>query len=126
MELSDFESDFDRSFATHPPRLVVAWVDTSSEEEEEMALNPKRGLKDLVAGIKGSSSKDTLQTQLPLNPPFPILPSPLGFHHDPNLQRKRKDIKKGEIIPPKQQKTTKDKRASSVESREDPHGAEVH
>ena len=69
-----------------------------------MALNPKRGLKDLVVGIKGSSSKDTLQTQLPLNPPLPILPSLLGFHPDPNLQRKkrkRKDIEEGEIVPPK-------------------------
>ena len=126
VELSNSEADFDRSFATHPLRLVVDQVDTSSEEEEEMALNPRRGLKYLVARRKGSSSKDAPQTKLPSNPPYP-----LGLHRDPNLQRKKwkgKDIKEGEILPPKdpkQQKTAKDRRASSVESKEDPHGAKM-
>ena len=102
VELSNSEADFDRSFATHPLRLVVDQVDTSSEEEEEMALNPRRGLKYLVARRKGSSSKDAPQTQLPSNPPYP-----LGLHRDPNLQRKKwkgKDIKEGEILPPKDPK----------------------
>ena len=76
MELSDSEVDFDRSSATYPFRLVVAWVNTSSEEEEEMALNLRRGLKDLVTGRKGSSSKDDPQTHLPPNPPLPALLSP--------------------------------------------------
>ena len=104
MELSDFEADFDRSFAAHLPRLVVAWIDTSSEEEEEMALNPRKGFKDLMAGRKGSSSKDAPKTQLPPNLPLPSLPSPLSLHLDPNLQkkkRKEKEIKEGEIALPK-------------------------
>ena len=41
---------------------MVTQVDTSFEEEEEMALNPRSGLRDLVVGRKGSSSKDALQT----------------------------------------------------------------
>ena len=104
VELSDFEADFDRSFAAHLPRLVVAWIDTSSEEEEEMALNPRKGFKDLMAGRKGSSSKDAPKTQLPPNLPLPSLPSPLSLHPDPNLQkkkRKEKEIKEGEIALPK-------------------------
>ena len=72
-----------------------------------MALNPRSGLKDLVAGRKGSSSKDAPQTQLPPNPPLPPLSSPLDLHPDPNLQRKKrkgKDIEEGEIVPPKDPK----------------------
>ena len=59
MELSDSEANFDRFSVAHSPRLVVARINTSSTEEEEMALNLRRGLKDLVAGRKGSSSKDS-------------------------------------------------------------------
>ena len=68
-----------------------------------MALNPRRGLKDLVAGRnKGSSSKEASKTQLPPNPPILSLPSSLGLLPDPNLQkkkRKEKDIEEGEIAP---------------------------
>ena len=114
VELSDSEAEFDRFSAAHSSRLIVAWGDTSSEEEEEMALNSRRGLKDLVARRnKGSSSKEAPKTQLPPNPPLPPLPSPLGLLPDPNLQkkkRKEKDIEGGvgEIGPLKQQKTAKD------------------
>ena len=70
VELSDSEDEFNRLSTAHSPRLVVAWFDTSSEEEEEMTLNPRRGLKDLVAGRnKGSSSKKAPKTQLPPNLP---------------------------------------------------------
>ena len=97
-----------------------------------MALNLRRGLKDLVAGRnKGLSSKEAPQTQLPPNLPLPPFPSPPGLLLDPNLQkknRKEKDIDEGEIVPlksPKQQKTIKDKRTSSMDGRKDPLGAEV-
>ena len=63
VELSDFEADFDKSSAAHPPRLVIAWVDTNSEEEKDMALNLRRGLKDFVARRnRRSSSKDAPKT----------------------------------------------------------------
>ena len=61
-----------------------------------MALNLRRGLKDLVIGRKGSSSKDSPQTQLPPNPPLPVLPSSLGLHPNPNLQNKKR---KGRFCP---------------------------
>jgi len=73
VELSDSEVEFDRLFAAHSPRLVVARIDTSSEEEEEMTLNLRRSLKDLVVGRnKGSSSKEASKTQLPPNLPLPF------------------------------------------------------
>ena len=62
MELSNSKADFDRSFAAYPFEFMVTQVDTIFEEEEEMALNPRSGLRDLVVGRKGSSSKDALQT----------------------------------------------------------------
>ena len=133
VELSNSEAEFDRFSAAHSPRLVVARIDTSSEEEEEMALNPRKGLKNLVAGRnKGLSSKEAAKTQLPPNPSLPPFPSPLGLHPDPNLQkkkRKEKEIEGGEIAPPKglkQQKINKDRqRETSVESREAKHSTNV-
>ena len=84
MELLDSEDKLDIHSATHSPKLVVAWIDTSSKEEE-MALNQRRSLRDLVYGRKGSASKEAPKTQLPPNPPLPPLPSPLGLLLDPNL-----------------------------------------
>jgi len=90
MELSDSEGELDRSSAAHSPRLIITRVDSSSEEEEEMALNLRKGLKDILArSNKGSSSKEAPKTQLPPNLPPPPLPSPLGLHPNPNLQRRR-------------------------------------
>ena len=98
-----------------------------------MALNLRRGLRDLVAGRKGGPSKDVPKTQLPPNPTLPPLPSPLGLLLDPNLQkrkRKGKEIEEGDFAPSndsKQQKTNRERqRKTSVESREDSLGAEVH
>ena len=84
VELSNFEADLDKLSTAHSPRFMVSWIETSSEEEE-MALNPRRSLRDLVARRKGSSSKDAPTTQLPPNPPLPPLPSLLDPHLDPNL-----------------------------------------
>ena len=132
MELSDFEVGLDKHFVAHSPRLIVARVDTSSVEEEEMALNPQKGLKDLVARRKGSSSKDAPKVPLPPNPALPPLLSPLDLLPDQNLQKKKrkgKEIEEREIVPskdPKQQKTNRDRqRETLVESREDSLGAEV-
>lgn len=132
-KLSDSKAEFDRLFVAHSPRLIVAQVDTSSKEEKSMALNLRRGLKDLVAGRKGASSKDAPEIQLPPNLPLPPLPSPLGLHLDPNLQKKKekgKEIEEGEIAPTKeskQQKTNKDRqmRQTSVDSKKDSLGVEV-
>jgi len=98
-----------------------------------MALNTRRGLEDILAERKkGSSSKEVLKTQFPPSLPLPPLPSLLGLHPDPNLQkkkRKEKDIEEGEIVLPKgwkQHKLTKDRaQDTSVESREAEHSANV-
>ena len=133
MELSDSEAEFDRLFAAHSPRLVVSRVDTSSEEEEEMALNLRRGLKDLVVGRnKGLSSKEASKTQLPPNLALPpLLPvTTVKLLLCPDLKKKRKvqEVEEGEVVPlkgAKQPKNAKDKRASSVDNRKDPVGVEV-
>ena len=68
----DSEGELDRSFVIRSPKLIVAWVDNSLEEEKEMALNKRKGLKELlVERNKGLASKDTLGSQ-----PLPTL-SPL-------------------------------------------------
>ena len=133
MELSDSEGELDRSSASHSPKLIITRVDSSSDEEEDMVLKPRKGLKDILTRRnKGSSSKEAPKIQLPPNLPPPPLPSPLGLHPNPNLQRKKrkeKDVEEGEIPSPKdskQQKVTKDRaRESSVESREVEHSANV-
>ena len=104
VEHSDSEANFDRFSVAQSPILVVVWVDKSSEEEVEMALNLRRGLRDLVVGRKGGPSKDAPKTQLPPNPTLPPLPSPLSLLPDPNLQKKKrkgKKIEEGEFAPPK-------------------------
>ena len=95
MELLDFEGKLDKSSAAHFPTLIIARVDGSSEEEEDMALNPRKGLKDiLIERNKGSSSKEALKTLLPPNLPPPPLPSPLGLLPNPNLQKKKRKKQK--------------------------------
>ena len=91
MELSYSEGELDRSFAVLSPRLIIARVDNNSKEEEDIALNLRKRLKDLLAGrSKGSSSNETLKTQLPPNLPLPLPPSLLGLLPNPNLQRKKR------------------------------------
>ena len=69
----------------------VSLDDNNSEEEEDMALNLRKRLKDLLPGrSKGSSSNETLKTQLPPNLPPPLPPSLLGLLPNPNLQRKKR------------------------------------
>ena len=51
MEISNSEGALNRCFTVHSPKLIVARVDSSSEEEEKMALNLRKGLKELLAGM---------------------------------------------------------------------------
>ena len=89
-----------------------------------MALNLRKGLKDLLTGTnKGSSSKEASKTQLPFSlPPPPPLPPTIDLLPIPNLKKKRKEqeMEEGEVVhrETKKQKMAQDKRwASSVESR---------
>lgn len=94
--------------------------DSLEEEEEEMALNRKKGLRELLADrAKGSVPKDASRSQPPLALPSPPPPIVNSFTVS-NLKKKRNEelAEEGELVPqkePKQQKTTKGKgRASSV------------
>ena len=51
VEISNSEGALNRCFTVHSPKLIVARVDSSSEEEEKMALNLSKGLKELLAGM---------------------------------------------------------------------------
>lgn len=54
IQLSNSESELDRSSVVCSPKFIVARVDDSSEKEEEMALNKKKGLLELlVSRAKG-------------------------------------------------------------------------
>ena len=62
VQVPDSEDELDRVSGVHPSDLVIVCIDNSSEdEEEEMALNQRKGLKDLLERRKkGSTSKDAL------------------------------------------------------------------
>ena len=135
VEISDNEGGLDRSSVVRSPQLIIIKVDSISEEEDAMALNLRKGLKDLLIGRnKGSSSNEAPKSQplpfLPRPPPPPI--TTVGLLPITNLKKKRKEqeVEKGEVVcqkEAKQQKTDKDKgRASLVESRKGPSVAEVH
>ena len=80
---------------------MVAKIDNNfEEEEEEMAFNPRRGMKDLLSGRnKGSSSKEALKSQ-PLSTLPPLLPPTTSLLPIPNLKKKRKEqeVKEGEVV----------------------------
>ena len=75
---------------------------------------------------KRSSFKEAPKSQVPLTlPPPPPPTTTVNLLPYPNLKKKRneQEMEEGEVVPQKEakhQKTAKDKRASSVDSREDP------
>ena len=71
--LSESEVDIDRLSTANTPGLVVAQID-SDFEEEEMALNQRRSLRDLMA----SRNKGQLHKKYP-SPKFLQLFLPLPF-----------------------------------------------
>ena len=93
VELSDSEADLDRFSTTHSLRLIVARVDTNSEDEEGgMDLKQRTSLKGLLANRnKGSTSKEVPKTQVPPSLPPPSLPmTEVGMLPNLDLKRKRK------------------------------------
>ena len=89
--------------------MVARVVDSFKEEEEEMALNRRKGLRDLmVRRNKGSSSKEVPKSKVPANlPPLPLPPTTiLGLLPIPNLKKKRKEqeMEEGEMVPQKKAK----------------------
>lgn len=64
VEVPDSEDELGRVFGVRLFGLIVLRPDDSSEDEEEgMALNQRKGLRDLMAGLsKGSSFKKVLKS----------------------------------------------------------------
>lgn len=131
IQVSNSENELDKFFNVRTPRFIVAQVDNNlEEEEEEMALNRKKGLRELLTDrAKGSAPKDASRSQPPLAlpPPPPPIVNPFTIS---NLKKKRnEELAEEELVPqkePKQQKTTKGKgKASSIESKEDHTVAKV-
>ena len=133
--LLESEAEIDRLLAANTPGLVVAQID-SDFKEEEMALNQRRSLQDLMASRnKGATSQEVPKSQVPptLPPPPALLPTDPGLQAMRDLTKKRPlpEIKEGELPPQKgmkHQKTAKDlkdKRSLSVESREEQNQAKV-
>ena len=77
VEILDSKGKLDKASVARSPKLVVARVDPSSEEDEKMDLNPRKGLKDLLAGRnKGSLSEKTFKSLVLANlPPLHPLPT---------------------------------------------------
>ena len=93
IQLPNSEDELNRQSAAQSPRLIIAHVDPSSEEEEEMDINPRKGLKGLLAARnKGGSSKDVPKSQVPANLPLPpLLPmTSVGLLPYLDLKKKRK------------------------------------
>ena len=105
IQLPDSEDELDRHSAAHSPRLIVACVDPSSNEDEEMEINPRKGLNCLLAGSKKwGSSKEVPKSQVPANLPPPPSPLPItivGLLPYLDLKKKRKvqEVKEGEVVP---------------------------
>ena len=57
VEISNSDGELDRSSIVRSPKLIVAWMDNSFDEEKEMALNRKKGLKELLAERNKGTSK---------------------------------------------------------------------
>lgn len=61
IHLLDEEDELDRTSSVRAPCFIVARIDSSTEEEEKMALNRRKGLRDLFTDrAKGQTSKDAL------------------------------------------------------------------
>ena len=129
VKLSDSETESNRLSSARLPKLVIARIDSSSEEMEGRDLKKRSSLKGLIANRnKGGTSKDVPKIQTPtILPPLRPPTTDLGLLANPNLKKKRpgQELEEGEVAPQKgtkQQKTIKDprdKRAISVDSRDE-------
>ena len=103
VELLDSEIESDKFSTAHPPKLIVAHVGTSSEEEEEgMDLKQRIGLRGLMANRnKGQTSKEASKTQVAPNLPLPppSLPIDLGLKAVPDFRKKRpiEELEEGKV-----------------------------
>ena len=134
IKLSDPEGEQDRNSVVGVLIVIACSDDSSDEEVDNMASGKGKSLRELMASRgKGQSSKAASQSQTPVLPPVaPQLLSDPDLKVNSDLKKKRpvETLEEGEVgpRPGKQPKTTweqRDKRASSIESREDGDRAEV-
>lgn len=91
IQVSNLEDELDRSSSIRTPQFIVTRVDDGSEEEEEMALNRKKGLCELLADkAKGSAPKDTSGSQPPFSLP-PLPPPAVNLFAPTNLKKRKKE-----------------------------------
>ena len=93
VQVSNSKDELDRVSGVCPFGLVIVRKDDiSKDEEEEMALNQRKGLKDLLVGRKKeSASTDALGSPAP--PCFS--PSPFSSYNRPTPYPQPKEEKKG-------------------------------
>ena len=127
VDISDSETDSVDISSVHPRQLIITQIDSESKEgEDQMDQKKKPDLRELLAKNKGRNSKEAPKTQPPEIPVPPPSTNP-GLLTMPNLKKRRPDqgLEEGEIVPwkeNKQQKTIRDprdKRGSSIDSREE-------
>ena len=96
-QVSDSEDEPNRFLGFCTLGLVIACIDESLEDEEEMALNKKKGLKELLM----ERNKGTSGSQ-PLLASPPPLPPTISLLLIPNLKKMRKEneiAEEGEVVP---------------------------
>ena len=108
VQVPNSEDELDKVSGLHPSGLVIACIDDNSkDEEEEISLNPRKGLKDLLTRRKkGSKPKDVPGTQPLPNLPPPPPPPTINLLPIPNLKKKTKgkETEEREIVPLKDPK----------------------
>ena len=106
IQVLDLEDKLERSSGVRTSGIIVARIDNSSEEEkEEMSLNRKRDLRELLANkAKGSVTKDASGSQPPLPLPPPPLPlvNPFAPANLKNMKKENKVAEEGELVPQKE------------------------
>ena len=102
VQVSDSEDKLNKFFDVRTPSLVTARVDDNSKDEEKMALNRKKGMKEfLTERNKGISESPPL----PAPPPPPSSSSYCQLAPHPQLEEEKErewDNREGESGPPKE------------------------
>ena len=103
MDISDFETESTKLSSIHPKQLVIARIDSESEEEEEtMDLKKRPSLRGLLANRnKRGALKEAPKTQPPIVLPPSPPPTDLDLQAMPNLKKMRTDheLEEGEVAP---------------------------
>ena len=103
VKLSDSETESNRLSSARLPKLVIARIDSSSEEMEGSDQKKRSSLKGLIANRnEGGTSKDVPKIQTPtILPPPPPPTTDLRLLANPNLKKKMpgQELEEGEVAP---------------------------